>query len=457
MKCLERGELRRAQFYLSEALRSCRRTGDRAGQDECRAAMGRISLLRNEYPLDRDHLLWNLTKQIDNFRPEELDLWEREGYLDSMEIDGARRYYGQAVFNLAFNYPGLMSRYRGWEQKDYTFDRSVSRHMQKAREKIPEMNSEDRYFLDPVEMKVTASIKLNANLLLAPGHTVRIWAPFPLERETHSGIKLISSRPRHLHLTPPESEIGVIYFEVGSEEADREIEYTFSFKSCDTYYNLKPEKIEPIDRSDPRLARYLASEKHITVSDEMRELARTIAGDRTNPYLQAWSLYEWMTENIEFNLIPHGLIEDESTHVLATRKGDCGGQAIFLAALARSLGIPAKVSGGWQMGEGFRLNHLWTQLYLPPYGWVPVDVEEARCQMVSSGYEEKDKPEIRKFYFGFFDRHHICIHDSINLPLEPPRYTGRSFDYAFHLPEKEYRGQNLGFDTSSFDLSIRIL
>lgn len=454
LRHLEKGELQKAQFYLSEALRFYREARDEAGQAECRAALARINRLRKEYPYDRDLLLWNLTKHIEDFRPEEFEKWDEEGYLDSLEIDGSRRYYEHAVFNLAFNCPHLMDRYRGWEQKDYTFDRTVRRHIEAAREKIPELVSEDKYFLDPVKITVTARIKLTRKLSLSPENKLKIWAPFPLERETQREVKLISSTPPHRHLTLPESEIGVIYFEVESDEAARGIEYTFSFTSSDAYYNLKPERIEPFDASDVRFARYLGSEKHITVSGEVRELARSIVGEENNPYLQAWRLYEWMTENIEFNLIPHQLIEDESAYVLKTRKGDCGAQAIFFATLSRALGIPAKVSGGWQMGEGFRLNHLWTQIYLPPYGWVPVDVEEARCQMVSSGYEEKDKPEIRKFYFGFFDRHHICIHDSINLSLDPPKYSERSFDYAFHLPEKEYRGGNLDFTNSTFDLSL---
>jgi len=49
-------------------------------------------------------------------------------------------------------------------------------------------------------------------------------------------------------------------------------------------------------------------------------------------------------------------------------------------SLSRSLGIPARtVVANWYQGAG----HVWSELYLPPYGWVPVDTSGA--QLVQNG------------------------------------------------------------------------
>lgn len=119
------------------------------------------------------------------------------------------------------------------------------------------------------------------------------------------------------------------------------------------------------------------------------------------------------------------------------------------------MGIPSRVCGGWQVGDGFRMNHLWTEIYLSPYGWVPVDVEEARCQINSGGYRAEERAEIKKYFFGVFDHFHLCFHNHINLPLAPFKNSRRSFQYAFHLAEKEYDGENITFDKSYFEIEYK--
>lgn len=76
---------------------------------------------------------------------------------------------------------------------------------------------------------------------------------------------------------------------------------------------------------------------------------------------------------------------------LSTKRGDCDDQSILLVSMARSLGIPAYLEVGivinpaiddaetsWgghlsnsQDGIGW---HGWAMVYIPPWGWVPVDL-----------------------------------------------------------------------------------
>lgn len=57
--------------------------------------------------------------------------------------------------------------------------------------------------------------------------------------------------------------------------------------------------------------------------------------------------------------------------VLQNMKGDCNEHSVFYAALARSVGLPAKVAVGLVYLNGAFYYHAWNEVYLG--GWVPVD------------------------------------------------------------------------------------
>ncbi|MDD2333270.1 MAG: transglutaminase-like domain-containing protein [Mesotoga sp.] len=53
--------------------------------------------------------------------------------------------------------------------------------------------------------------------------------------------------------------------------------------------------------------------------------------------------------------------------------GDCGIKSMFFAALFRSIGIPARTLGGFQIFSGQLGSQFPDVFSLPNYGWVPVD------------------------------------------------------------------------------------
>ena len=84
-----------------------------------------------------------------------------------------------------------------------------------------------------------------------------------------------------------------------------------------------------------------------------------------------------------------------------------------LVALCRALHIPTRlVCGHWSLGN--RGQHVWTEFYLPNYGWIPSDPSEA----------DYDNPEIitdtlYKRYFGHLDNTSIVISKGMNIALWP--------------------------------------
>jgi hypothetical protein len=86
------------------------------------------------------------------------------------------------------------------------------------------------------------------------------------------------------------------------------------------------------------------------------------------------------------------LVEDEDTDALLsfiteTREGMCQQFSMAMAAMARSLGIPARVAVGYQSGteteDGKFLvqtkdAHAWVEVYFPGYGWLPFEPTPGR-------------------------------------------------------------------------------
>jgi len=109
----------------------------------------------------------------------------------------------------------------------------------------------------------------------------------------------------------------------------------------------------------------------------------------------------------------------ESRYVFETGIGDCATQSMYFAALCRSLGIPARATGGYQMIEGTPGTHIWAEFYLEGYGWIPVDVTAAEGGDASYTATAEDLNRYKSYYFGSLDPYRFIIQKSLDLPVIP--------------------------------------
>lgn len=104
---------------------------------------------------------------------------------------------------------------------------------------------------------------------------------------------------------------------------------------------------------------------------QIRVLARSVVSGEKDPEKIILLLLRWMDANIAKEAI------DSFTAVDVLREGraECQGHAYLLAALARSLGIPARIVNGIAYSEAHRgfLYHTWNELWIAGRGWRPVD------------------------------------------------------------------------------------
>jgi hypothetical protein len=100
------------------------------------------------------------------------------------------------------------------------------------------------------------------------------------------------------------------------------------------------------------------------------------AGGATDLYWLAWNIHDFVANRLEY--VADGEWSDAET-VFEQQHGTCSEYTFLFIALCRANGLPARYAGAtMQRGEGTSIDtsfHRWAEIYLPPYGWVPVDVQ----------------------------------------------------------------------------------
>ncbi len=129
----------------------------------------------------------------------------------------------------------------------------------------------------------------------------------------------------------------------------------------------------------PEMAsRYLVDDEDLDLdSPEIAEATAIALGDEANLLEQARRLRSYVYDRLEYEMGN----ADSPIGVLARGTGSCGEHVGTIMALYRRAGLACRVAGRYKSPyhpwSGAPLypdfNHVWVDLYLPGYGWVPVE------------------------------------------------------------------------------------
>ena len=104
--------------------------------------------------------------------------------------------------------------------------------------------------------------------------------------------------------------------------------------------------------------------------------------DAPRPLSQAQNLVRWVHDTLEKRPV---LSVPTALETLRQEAGDCNEHAVLLAALARAIGIPARVEAGLVYLDGRFYYHAWNSLFLgewitadPLMNQLPADVTHIR-------------------------------------------------------------------------------
>jgi transglutaminase-like putative cysteine protease len=415
----------------------------------------RLERIKKDYPDTRDQLFAELKKSVKGLTPREFAQWIIEQRFDSRSIDSQRYFMKDSVANLFFRYPELQAR-RLPPKDSATLD--LRRWQSGVAIKKAALAENKRYVL-PKRFQVTMTVIADPNS--APdGQTLRAWLPIPRQYPLQSDFKLISASPVVEHLDPPESSIRSAYFEQSArkdEPAKFTIQYEYTGRGV--WFDAKPEEVKRADLRDPELEKFTLEAPHVVFTPEMRALSEQIAAGETNPYREAKKFYDWIADHIQYSFaIEYSTIRNISDYCRAKGYGDCGQEALLFITLCRLNGIPARWQSGWSTFPGGKFMHDWTELYLAPSGWIPVDPYMGIYAMrYATTLTPEQRREIRDFYFGGLDQYRLIANSDHSQPLNPPKRSMRSDNVDFQRGELEWGDHNVYFDHYSYDLSVQEL
>ncbi|MEO0249636.1 MAG: transglutaminase-like domain-containing protein [candidate division WOR-3 bacterium] len=164
-------------------------------------------------------------------------------------------------------------------------------------------------------------------------------------------------------------------------------------KLYDIQYYLFPERIGTIEQIPREIKEaYLVDGEKYRVHDPfIQKSAREAVGDEKNAYWIARKIFDYVIERIRYEMVGGWNI---APTVLKRGTGSCSEYSFVYIALCRAAGLPARYVGSYAVrGDDASLDdvfHRWVEVYLPNYGWVPVDPSRG----------DKDSPRDQAAAFG---------------------------------------------------------
>jgi len=413
----------------------------------------RLERIRKDYRLTKKALFNDVKASVKDFSEEEFEKWIAEGRFDSREIDGERRFMGSSVSNLYFRYPELEA--RRVKPKDTTkFEKARLAAVQSIKQAAL---AEKKTYVLPKRFHCTMTVTAKAEA--APdGETIRAWLPIPRQYPFQADFELLSAKPSAKEINGCDSSIRAAYLEAPAR-AGKSTKFTveYDYTAYGVRFEIVPENIKAADPKDPALSPFLREGPHVAFTPEIRALSREIVGDETIDFRKAKKCYDWIANQIKYSYATeYSTIRNISEYCRTKQYGDCGQEALLFITLCRLNGIPARWQSGWNTFPGGKSIHDWCEIYLGPYGWMPVDPYMGIWAMrYARTLTPEQQREVRDFYFGGLDQWRMSANSDHNQTLSPLKISMRSDNVDFQRGELEWGGHNIYFDKYSYDLEIK--
>lgn len=173
-------------------------------------------------------------------------------------------------------------------------------------------------------------------------------------------------------------------------------EMTIHAKVYDIMYHIFPEKVGSLKEIPGEIrSDYLKDDLKYWIHDPViQDAVKKAVGQTKNPYWIARSIYSYIQEAMHYELAGGWNV---APTVLKRGSGSCSEYTFVYIAMCRAAGLPARYAGSVVVrGDDASLDyvfHRWVEVYLPRYGWVPVDP--------SGG--DKDWPRDQAMCFGHLE------------------------------------------------------
>lgn len=404
----------------------------------------KLKRIRLDYTLSAEDLQKALAKKIKDFKPGEFREWDESRMFDKRVIDGKTWYINPSVSNLFFRYRDIYPRAIEWKDlgkkaQDYlSLVTSITGEYATTKQPLLAQTT----FILTLEIRTdTAGMKKNELL--------RCWLPIPLSIPRQINITILESTPTYKkQIATP--EFACLYFEQPVTGDTAVFTVKTKYNSYAYYNPVNPEKVIPYEKTDPEYVSNIKTRTpHEEPSAELIELTKFITANETNPYLKAKMIYDWIAENIKYSFAnEYSTLDNLSKYTYEHMYGDCGQIGMLFITLCKLSGIPARWQSGWTIIPGEEGMHDWTEIYIPPYGWLPVDPHRGSFEMHYGSFtlDPEQCRKVRDFFFGNIDQYRFVINNNHSYTLIPSKKHFRAEIVDFQRGELETVDTGFYFD-----------
>lgn len=144
----------------------------------------------------------------------------------------------------------------------------------------------------------------------------------------------------------------------------------------DVRYFFFPEKAKkPAEPPADIKKLYLRDDEKFDIKNPIIQQAiKEAIGSETDPFFKAWKIFIYIIQKMHYERSGGW---NPAPTVLARGSGSCSEYSFVFVAMCRAAGIPARFAGSVaKRGEETEMDdifHRWVEIYLPEYGWIPVD------------------------------------------------------------------------------------
>lgn len=141
-------------------------------------------------------------------------------------------------------------------------------------------------------------------------------------------------------------------------------------------YFVFPDKVGTLaDIPGDTLKKYLVDDSKYSMTDPViQNGVKNALGDEKNPYWIARKIFNYVIKHMEYELAGGWNL---APTVLERGTGSCSEYSFVYIAMCRAAGLPARYVGAVTVrGDDASMDdvfHRWVEVYLPGYGWIPVD------------------------------------------------------------------------------------
>lgn len=409
----------------------------------------RLERIKKDFTRSSAEVIDYIKKYIPDVTDKDLEKWEKEKSLEYMIIDGQKKYFNPAAYNL-FLINKKAKKIK--QEKEKPKKPELYNRVEGVREIIELAKEEGCKYVKPTRVRIKYSLSVNEDAV-PEGKIIRCWLPFPREKmNRQTDIKPISAFPERYILSDNRDYLQrTIYFEAPAVKGQKTtFKVIFEYTGYAFYNKINPDKVKPVQLNEELKAFIQERPPHIVFTKELKELSKKIVDQETNPYKIAQKIFKWIHDNIPWaSARDYSTIRNISKYCYQNMHGDCGIQTILFMTLCRINGIPTKWQSGWTTTPGRAGMHDWGEIYFEPYGWLPVDA--------TYGLLDSKDDDVKWFYLGNMENYRLIVNDDYTQPLYPAKIYPRSDTIDFQRGEVEWEGGNLFFDQWGYNYEVEFI